>query len=157
QGGAIANLEGATLSITDSLLIHNRSLGADGSGPGGQGSGIHNTASRVSIAHSTLMANLAQGGRGGNAAGGGINNVQGASLTVTDSMFIGNQAISGDGGVGGATNLLVACPRGGGIYNNQATLTVENTTFIGNQALAGNGAVGGSANPTFVDSATGGG
>jgi hypothetical protein len=152
RGGAISNISGAMLTVTDSLLIHNQCRG----GIGNQGSGIFNSGSRAAIAGSTLMANLAHGGGGGGAAGGGIYNDQGASVTVTACLFIGNQAISGDGGVGSATAILLATARGGGIYNNQATVTVANSTFTGNQAAGGNGAVGGSASIS-IDSGVGGG
>ena len=66
-----------------------------------------------------------------NCGGGGIYNFQ-AMLIVTDSAFSGNNAVSNN------------CVGGGGIYNELGTLTVTNSTFSDNSAnIEGGGIING--------------
>jgi hypothetical protein len=121
-GGAIANVArfgSAFLSVDHSTLMNNRAAGgATGAGTraqDGRGGAIANyifpglvppvtvTAS-ASIDHSTILGNQAIGGAGptgGNGQGGGVANLNGGVLTVSDSLIALNQAIGGAGGVGG--------------------------------------------------------
>ena len=63
--------------------------------------------------------------------------MSGATLTVTDCQFTGNQARGGGQGFGG------------GIVNVASRLTVSRSTFIGNQAIGGPG--GGAARGGAID------
>jgi hypothetical protein len=74
RGGAISNLSGAHLTVTDSLFTHNQVLGGPGGGSAngsGNGGAIHNNASTATIIDSTFIGNLARGGPGGGQAAGG--------------------------------------------------------------------------------------
>ena len=105
RGGAVANLSGATLTVTDCRFTNNQVRGADFA-PGGpllvaSGAGILNLGSRLTVSHSTFIANQAIGGAGGGRAqGGGINSAAGSNALVTDSAFIGNRVMAGDGSGG---------------------------------------------------------
>lgn len=132
RGGAIANISGATLAVTDCQFALNQGIGGSGGGVGNSG-GIVNLASHLTVSRSTFNDNLAIGGNGGGQAlAGGISNAMGADGSITDSTFIGNQAIAGDGSGGNGFGL------GGGIYNNRSTLTVEHCTLCENLARGGN-------------------
>jgi hypothetical protein len=131
RGGAIANLSGASLIVTDSLFVQNQAIGGAG-GSQAFGGGILNLGSSLTASRSTLIGNQAIGGAGsGPARGGGIDTANGLTVTITDSTFIGNQAVAGDG-TGG-----IGFGRGGGLYNTVGTVTVENSTFLGNLARGG--------------------
>ena len=107
-------------------------------------------AAPLTITGSTFTDNLAKGGDQGNnlnpddggpfvgtVEGGGICEPV-SSLTVTNTSFVGNQAIGGNcvAGVGGAAI-------GGGITAYVfASTTLTNVTFAGNQAIGGSGGPG---------------
>ena len=84
----------------------------------GLGGGILNDRT-LTVRNSTFSGNTIGAG-----AGGGISNINGASLIVIDSSFTGNSA--GDGG---------------GIQNIYGPLTVNNSTFSGNSAVASGGGI----------------
>jgi hypothetical protein len=135
RGGAIANLSGATLTVTDCLFNQNQVLGGSGA-PGPlfvrSGAGILNLGSRLTVSHSTFLGNQSLGGTGGGRAqAGGIHNENGATATITDSSFIANQAIAGDGSGD------IGFGRAGAFLNHAATLTLENCTILGNVAQGG--------------------
>src|SRR5262249_45898308 len=89
NGGAPANEgAGATMALTDALLVGNQALG----GPGADG-----------------ITTLGQG------LGGGILNALGATMTVLDSTLVGNLAAGGDHGTPTAANPLTGGGVGGGI------------------------------------------
>ena len=121
-GGAIGNVNVAslsadrsTLTVSDSTFTNNRAVGGAGSAAG-------------SVA--------------GPGVGGGDRNLFGAMTTVTGSTFDGNQAIGGAGGVGGNGGNGF----GGGIYNDgRSTLEVRGSTITDNQASGGAAGAGGSA------------
>ena len=159
SGGAIANVArvgDAILSVSDSTLTNNRAVGgAAGTGftaQDGRGGAIANfvfgglppsttvTASAM-VTRSMLLGNQAIGGAGttgGNGQGGGIANLNGGALTVSDSLIALNQAVggAGDGGDGGNG-------QGGGIFNGgaipirPARLTLEGSLIALNQADGG--------------------
>jgi hypothetical protein len=147
-GGAIGNLDGATASITLSTFAGNQALGsATGDAQGGAicneeirllpftGVGITTTVSQC-----TFENNTAEGGKnaidGGD--GGAIEDKPGSILSVLNSSFTGNRAISGGSGAaeGGAIDDSVA-----------VTGTISGSQFISNSAVgSGVGAsVGGGA------------
>jgi hypothetical protein len=121
-GGAIANVNAASLSADVSTLT---------------------------VSDSTFADNRALGGAGGSAgavagagAGGGIASLFGAMTTVTGSTFTGNQAIGGVGAVGanGGDGF------GGGLYNDgRSTLELSGSTITNNQTIGGEAGAGGSA------------
>jgi hypothetical protein len=140
RGGAIANVSGATINVSDCLFTQNLARGGDRGG--GNGGAILNNASRLTVSHSTFLGNQGiAGAEGGSAQGGGINNAVGSIATVSESTFIGNRAIGGDGGVvtGAAAFEFIGGGLGGAIRSGNSTLTVEDSTFTGNQAIGGNG------------------
>jgi hypothetical protein len=142
SGGAVANRSGATLIISDSLIIQNQALGGNGIGIGG---GIANTlASNLTVTRCSFVGNQARGGNDGRAGfGGGVDNAQGSTALVRQSTFVGNQAIGGDGGAvdGAQVFQLIGGGMGGALRNGGGTITVENSTMTGNQAIGGNGGV----------------
>jgi len=80
---------------------------------------------------------IANGNSNGTDTGGGIDNMFGATLTVSNSAFAGNNA-----------------NYGGGIFN-QGTLTLSNTTFSGNTAsFEGAGIFNGQAGTATVTNST---
>jgi hypothetical protein len=134
--------EGLTVTIADLTITDGRAEGANvgEDGGGGGGGGILNVGSTLTLARDVLSYNVDLGGAN-QAQGGAIDNIHlGATLTVTDSEFIGNQAD------GRAKNSRFA--EGGAIYNspNGSSVTVIRCTFVGNQVMAGNGLVATSTN-----------
>lgn len=86
EGGAIYNA--GTLTVTRTTFVDNRAQGGYG---GFGGCGADSTAGPGGPGGS--------GGSGGKGKGGAIYNT--GTLTVTDSTFIGNEALGGNGGAGG--------------------------------------------------------
>jgi len=135
NGGAIDNEgTGAIMTLTNSRLIDNQSIGGDGGN--GLGGGMMNFfSSTLTVTNSTFMGNQAKGGL---AFGGGINNTS-ATLTVFDSSLFGNEALTlSPGGIaagGGVENGALAGPA--------APLELTNCTLSGNQAIGGVAAGGG--------------
>src|SRR5262249_50723672 len=68
---------------------------------------------------------------GGRTQGGGINSAAGSNALVTDSTFIGNQAMAG-GGSGGT-----GPGRAGALFNEASTMTAGNRTILNNPAHGG--------------------
>lgn len=136
SGGAIGNVArvgDAILSVSHSTLTNNRAIGgaaANGiTAQDGRGGAIANfifgglpapvtVTATATVAHSTLVGNRAvggHGGSGGNGQGGGIANLNGGFLTVSDSLIALNRAFggAGDGGNGGNG-------QGGGVFTGGA-------------------------------------
>jgi hypothetical protein len=144
---------------------------------GANGGAIYNTGRLFTMAV-TFQGDSAGVGAAGDAtgsngcaggSGGGIYNLHKpgkpskrfpGSLTVQNTMFIGDAA--GAGGAGGSTSTSVpggsggSGGSGGGIYNNGGTLQVSNTSFALNKAGSGgqgggsdggNGGTGGDGSP----------
>jgi hypothetical protein len=163
-GGAISNVArfgNATLTVSHSTLTNNRAIGgAAGTGAvaqDGRGGAIANyifaglpqpvtVSATASIDHSTILGNQAIGGAGptgGAGQGGGIANMNGGALTLSDSLIALNRAIggAGDGGNGGDG-------QGGGIFNGGAvgtsSVTLERSLVALNRAEGGAAKNGGS-------------
>jgi hypothetical protein len=119
-GGAITNILGVSLTLSNSTVSDNRALG----GRGGDG------------------------GDGGDALGGGLANLLGASLTASGSTLTHNQALGGDGPGGG--NGSGGGVFNDGLSTNPlnpgtpARLTVLGSTITHNRAVGGAGEDGGS-------------
>jgi hypothetical protein len=167
-GGGIDNLDGATVTIVDTTIRNNR---ADGDGMHSPlGGGIYSYNATVIIANSSLSDNSAANGGGlynnsfnhtsmatitdsailGNTAlqgGGGIDNDNGATLTIAGSTISDNSASNGGGVHNFAGTVLVASStisdnaagNGGGLANNNGALTITDSTIAGNSANDGGG------------------
>jgi hypothetical protein len=90
-----------------------------------------------------LLGNQALGGAGdtgGFGRGGGIENVAGATLNVSDSTLIRNQAVGGDAlDVGNGGNGL-----GGGAFNDAtSSIMFQGSTIVNNDAIGGAAGSGG--------------
>ena len=105
RGGAIANVSGASLTVTDSLFTRNATFGVYLAGGGG--GGIFNAGS-LSVTNSVFTGNYGEEG------GGGVSNA--GTLTITNSTFSHNSTPGG---------------MGGGIWNS-GVLMVSYTTFFAN-------------------------
>src|SRR5262249_2397642 len=88
--------EGLAVTIAGLTITHGRAVGGEAgpSGAGG-GGGILNVGSGLTLANDVLSFNVALGSRY-EVQGGAISNLNGATLTVSDSTFVGNRA---DGGI----------------------------------------------------------
>jgi hypothetical protein len=107
-GGGIGNL--GTLTLTDSEISGN---GTGGFGlAANDGAGIHNDHGIVTVANSTLSANLSNG------TGGGIYN-KGGSVTLTNCTLSGNEASNG------------AAVFNTGVLTLTRTTVADNTAFEG--------------------------
>jgi hypothetical protein len=175
QSRVFAISGGVTVTVAGLTITDGQAAGAPG-----QGGGIQNAGSTLTVANVVLSDNRALG-VGGNGAGGAIQGSSGATLTVTHSLFLHNQAIGSDAAGGGAIFIapgstatiadstfignqtiggdgpgVTGFARGGGIFNN-GTFTVEDSSFVDNQAIAGNGGSGPPSGSFVLDFAAGGG
>ena len=163
QGGAINNLAGTNLSVTDSRFIANQVIGgSDGEGVGG---GAIGTFANAGVTGSTFTNNLAQAGDGGVAPAdaaftgdvmGGALVGNSGTVTVDWSTFAGNQGIAGSGGSGGSGVYFIDSAYGGALMDNGGTMTVNHSTIADNRVLGGSGATGG-PDLGFIGDANGGG
>jgi hypothetical protein len=149
-GGALSNIEGQE-TLTRCTIVGSQCVGANG-GDGvttfsqANGGGVQNDSGSLTLIKCTVANNLARGGSNGNnnpdsavgsAFGGGVFSLSvltgTATLTVSGSKFVGNQAISGTSATGVGPQAS-----GGGIDNDvNSIMTVTNSTIVGNTALGG--------------------
>jgi hypothetical protein len=121
---------GLTATIAGLTITHGRGGGEKSTDiTGAGGGGILNAGSTLAVANDILSYNQADG------HGGGIANLPRGVLTVTNSTFLGNQAIGKD---------KQALTEGGAIWNSAGTTpgtsaTVIASTFIDNRAIGGSG------------------
>ena len=144
-GGGVANIFGATLTVTRGNFTGNRAISQSANSGDSIGGGIYNeVGSSLVVAESTFAANQAAGGTYLGSSGGAIFNATGSQATLSDSSFVDNLARGHDGS--GATG-----GRGGAIANirfgllapeTPASLRVSGCTFTGNQAVGGDGSNG---------------
>ena len=145
-GGGVANVLGATLTVTHGTFQDNAVLAGTGDCFGG---GILNDAGSIlTVEESTFSGNLAVEGFYQGSFGGAIANGGGSQATVSGSLFQRNEAV-GAGGDFNGSNPPWGCGCGGGISSlswsllnsacTAATLTVSGSSFIGNQAVGGQG------------------
>jgi hypothetical protein len=130
---------GLTVSITGLTITH-------GWARGNGGGGILNVGSALTLADAVLSYNLSISSAGV-AYGGAISTWNDATLTITGSTFVGNQALGKANGVFAG---------GGGIFIDlRSTATVSHSTFIANRAVGGDGGVVRGAN-TNIGTGAGG-
>ncbi len=135
----------ANLTVTETLISDNAALNTganDGGGVGNAGGGL------VKIVSSTIEYNSTGG------IGGGYGFFAGqatGALQVFDSIFLGNYAAGGGGGIatGGTTSLIVSsliqgnstAARGGGVSATGGQLLIENSAIAGNASQSDGGGV----------------
>jgi hypothetical protein len=140
SGGVVVGLD--DLTITGGQMV-------------GDGGGILNTGSTLTLDRVVLTDNHAVATASNTLGrGGAIANMSGATLTVADCQFTGNQARGGGPGPAGQA-LTVRC--GAGIYNQGSVLTVVRSAFTGNLSIGGSAGVraqGGGINSVQGSTAT---
>ncbi|HEV3279066.1 MAG TPA: choice-of-anchor Q domain-containing protein [Terriglobia bacterium] len=113
----------------------------------GDGGGIYNCRSTVTITNATISANSANVGNGNLGYGGAIYNCPSSVLTIINSTLSGNSAEAGGAICNGGTLTIsnstfrgnvARLHSGGGIFN-YGTLVINNSTFSGNAAPGGLG------------------
>ncbi len=158
EGGAVANENGSSLTIRGSRFQNNLAQGGDnitgfgGSGGAAAGGAIFNTdvplydnlnptPANLQVVSSLFDGNEAIGGNGslqalgslsGNAFGGAIGNVEGASIEIRHTRFVNNHASSGLGSNGGGVV-------GGAVANVIGDAVVHSSSFGSNTVKAGDG------------------
>jgi len=162
RGGAINNLAGTTLTVTDSQFVDNQVAG--GSGGEGVGWGAIGTFAEASVTGSTFTGNRAQAGDGGVAPanafftgcvlGGAICTNGGGLFGFSDSFTASNVLVMNDQAIGGAGNaaggipagVLVGTAIGGGFAlfdGGTTTVTISNSTIDRKMAIGGESEAGG--------------
>jgi hypothetical protein len=168
SGGAI-HVEGpaSTLTVIDSTFTGNEAIaGSGGSAPNGDRFGLYaidatdggaivcHDGANLIVRGSTFTNNDSIGGSNASGASIGIGFLGGGfggavhcqgPTTITDSTFIGNEAIGGNNNSAGSGTILVGGGYGGAIYHDGSAspMTVSNSTFTNNQAVGGTGNTGG--------------
>jgi hypothetical protein len=103
--------------------------------------------SNVAMGGSNAIGGTGGAGHLGLASGGALDNDN--SATITNSAFIGNQALAGSGNRGSTGSLIVGRAVGGAIDNSffpgeaPGTLIASNLIFANNEAIGGNANLGG--------------
>jgi hypothetical protein len=165
SGGGISNTEGATLTVTGSMI--NDNFGSC------RGGGIYATNAQLTVMNSTISGNWTSQRAQCAGNGGGIFYNGGGTLTVMNTVISGNSAVYG-GGIGsdlpfGTTATITDstvsgnvaqwggvcdfCGSGGGIFNHEGqTLTVTNTTIRDNGAVADGGGISNGGSLTVNES-----
>jgi hypothetical protein len=113
----------------------------------GDGGGVYNCTSTLTIIDSILTGNRAIRGNGNDGFGGAIYNCPGATLTLINTTFRGNMAVEGGAICNGGTLTInnstfsgnIARHHRGGAIFNYGTLTINNSTFTSNRTLSGFG------------------
>jgi CSLREA domain-containing protein len=134
KGGGIGNR--GLVTITRSTIAGNHAAGSDAPSPNGGGIwnqtyGNVDEMGTMFISGSTISGNIVDvtnAFEGSGEGGGGIYNCWDCRMTIHNSTFSSNEAISED----------YNTPMGGGIYNSGA-LTITNSTFSANSAEEGGG------------------
>lgn len=145
DGGAVANINGGTVSIVNSMILDNHAKG----GIGSSGGGLFNAfGSKLIVHNSVISGNIAT------SKGGGVySNRDGATVQISDSTISGNHAVVLGGAVqNGATLVMTnttvsgnsSNESGGGISNDSADsdFTGSHLTIVNNTADADNNLVG---------------
>jgi hypothetical protein len=167
-GGAIVTDDESTLAVSDSTFIDNQATASDGGGDLQHllqglalGGAIANSGT-ASITRSTFLHNEARGSdgtssnsNGGGGAGGAIGSItlsldgtpNPSQLAVTDSLFLDNRAVGGNGAPGGPDHNPPGGPGAGGAIAvvsgmpgiSGTTATVSGSAFVDNHVVGGTG------------------
>ncbi len=157
SGGAVANVAGAALMVTQGTFTGNWAAGTSATAGGAI---ANDSGSDLVLDHSTFTGNQVTTALGagpgfqGLTAGGAVFNAGGSRASVSHSTFAGNLARGGNGADGGpGRNGGAGGPGTGGAISNEvvsflipfasSTMTVEHSLFLGNRAVGGNGGTGG--------------
>jgi hypothetical protein len=175
QGGAIGNFhKDGVLTVTDSTFIGNRADGTLNKGRFVEGIAIYNSpdGSTATVVRCTFVCNQALGGNSavatgggsdinfvGEANGGALHNEGVSTLTVRDSIFIGNQAVGGSGGSvqKGVGAYVLDTAFGGAIADDDSgALVVSGCTFSYNRAVGGSNSTANATGQGIVGVGAGG-
>ncbi len=176
HAGRVFDVSGGVTVTIAGLTIADGEVGGAEYGGAEYGEAVSNRSSTLILAQDIPARSEAHGAAGGH--GGTVASFSGATLTVTDCLFIQNQASSGPNAdsTGGAVLLGSSTaritrttfldnqaignnrPGGGGAIHDGfgSSLTITDSTFIGNEAIAGDGGVV-SATSNFAGFGRGGG
>jgi hypothetical protein len=139
-GGAIEDLPGSTLSVSNSSFSDNQANSGGGTATSG-GAIDDSPGAVITISNSSFFYNSAIGvGVGASSDGGATNGFD--SMTISNSAFIGNRAIAGPGADGVNTFGQAnggAIQSGFGSFYGTVTLTISNSVFADNEAVGGSG------------------
>src|SRR5262249_30524099 len=121
--------------------------------PGGYGLG-EDPINFLFVSDSIITNNRAVGGAGsvgGLGRGGGIDNANRSTATISGTLIGDNQALGSSGTVTGGDGI------GGGLYNEvRSDVTLRGCTITGNQAIGGSGPTAGSGIGGGIYNADGG-
>ncbi len=133
SGGGIYNINGGTVTISQSQIINNRTTEPNWN-YGGAGGGVANITviapiSTLSISGSTVSNNTST------LNGGGVYSEGRSNVTIENTTFSGNAAISQNTDLGRGGGMFVAASAGYG------SLSVTHSSFLGNTASAYGGGI----------------
>jgi predicted outer membrane repeat protein len=146
DGGAIASLGGNIVNLTRCIFTNNQALNtapwslvsAVGAGTTGAGGALYAWRSALTIKDCMFTNNNAVGGQavpqGQDAGGGGAIDVDGGSLTISNSTFTGNTSGTS----------------GGAIYSSNCPVTITGGTYSQNTAATSGGAIWSTGNVTIT-------
>ncbi|MEM8861519.1 MAG: choice-of-anchor Q domain-containing protein, partial [Chloroflexota bacterium] len=141
DGGAIGNIGGGTIWLTNSSILNNQAEG----GLGSSGGGLFNAFGSEIIVHNSVISGNVASSKGG----GVYSNRDGATILISNSTIANNHAgILGGGVQNGATLVMTnttvsgntSDEDGGGISNDseESQFTGSHLTIAGNSADANN-------------------
>jgi hypothetical protein len=146
-GGAIFN-NGGTVNLAGSTFLFNSSLGGYGAtnlSGSAFGAAVHNAGGILNVIGSTFTGNysssglvLEVGGVGGSSLGGAMSILAG-NVSVNNSSFYNNNAVSPAVGGSGAGCATAGQALGGGIYQGSGVLNLVATTLATNCVVGGSG------------------
>jgi CSLREA domain-containing protein len=113
-GGGILYAGTGIVNISECVLSRNTAHSSSGGGIANESNGA------INVSNCTFNGNVAENNKGGAV------HMEGGTVTVTNSTFIGNSAFAFSGG-----------PSYGGAIYSKGTLSATNCTFSGNSALGG--------------------
>ena len=141
-GGGIDVGATGTVDVQSSVISGNSAA---------DGGGIHNAGALTVEQASKILKNKVRSVfYGSPATGGGISNLAGGTVTVTDSKITGNQAIGAKGSKADQYTGVTpgGAAQGGGIFNPaNGTVSLVNSIVSGNKVIGGKGGKGAPGDP----------
>lgn len=160
QGGGMYNVSGASPLVVDAVFLGNHAES--------QGGGLMTVDSDLTLVNVIFDRNTVDLGFPGNFVfgGGGLYNLEGRQVLLTNVAFQDNQAVQGHGG--GLFNYNsdvlslrsvtfqgnTAGDKGGGMYTYITNPTLENVTFLANRAVSEGGGLFSASDGPLVNHAT---